>query len=455
MEKLDGKSASGDSGYTFPPKRRFRGRHLFIILLVLGIAFGSYRKLHRQKAEQHKQTAMIGTAATFPAATPPQTAVPAPKAEPPEKQEIRRITVRQGDTLWTILTYLDLPVIYEIEWNEACKSNPLAQIKEDDELIFVLSPENGLPVKVIYSRPDGSSLTLRKNPSGWECRSGETAAHDAVKTVHGVCSGNFYDCGATAGLPAHLVSNLADIFSYDVDVTADLKNGDAFTVLFQESSIQSSDGKQFLILGAEMNISGKIYQAFGFQLPDGSWDYFDAKGLSLKRAFLRSPINYRILQTAKGASDIRPVKKIQRSHLETDYTVPKGTGVCAIGDGVISVVGKNGKRGYSVEIRHRGGYRSQYGNLASLSRGVVRDSPVSQAEVIGSVGSAGSGKSYLHFRFFKDGNPVNIQTAEFARTKSIPKSTFSEFEKSRDFCTTALHGRIRDGQKREVLSGRD
>jgi murein DD-endopeptidase MepM/ murein hydrolase activator NlpD len=455
MKKLKGKRAFRGSGYVFPPGRRFRGRHLFIILLVFGVAFGSYRRLHLRKASQVKQTTTVVAADYRPAEPGPKTAAAAPKPDPPRKLEIRRFTIHSGDTLAAILRSSEIPGMYEIEWNEACKSAPLAQIKEDDELIFILSPDSGLPVKVIYSRPDGSSYTLRKNPAGWECRSGETGAKDGVKTVHSACSQNFQDCASAAGLPAPLISNLADIFSYDVDLTADLKGGDSFSVFYQESPIQSGDGKQFLILGAEMSISGKVFQAFGFQLPDGSWDYFDAKGLSLKRPFLRSPIGCRVLQFAKGAGNIRPVTKIQRPHLEVDYSAPKGTTVGAIGDGVVSAVGKNGKKGFSVEIRHRSGYRSLYGNLSSISRSVVRGAPVLQAEPIGSIGAAGSGKAYLHFRLFKDGKPVNIQTAEFARSKSIPKSNISEFEKSRDFCVSVLHGTTPDGQKHEMLSGRD
>jgi murein DD-endopeptidase MepM/ murein hydrolase activator NlpD len=455
MEKFMGKKALRGPGHIVPSKRRFRGRHLFIILLILGVAFGSYRKFYHSKMKGLKQTAAITAVVSRSDEAVNKTAAPEPKPEPQEKFEIRRLTVRAGDTLAGILGSAGIPGMVASEWNEACKSAPFAEIKEDDELIFIVSRENGLPVKVFYSPPDGPSYTLRKNSNGWECRSEENAVKEPVKMVHGIYSENFYDCCAAGGLPAPLIANLADIFSYDVDLTADLKDGDSFSVLFQESPIQSSDGKQFLILAAEMTVSGKVYQAFGFQLPDGSWDYFDAKGLSLKRAFLRSPINYRILQSSAGGKNVKPVTKIQRARLEIDYAAPKGTAVGAIGDGVVSAAGRNGKKSLSVEIRHRGGYKSLYGNLSSLSRGVVRGAPVSQAEAIGSIGSAWNGKTYLDFHLFKNGKPVNIQTADFARSKSMPKSNVAEFEKSRDFCISALHGKIPDGQKHETLSGRD
>jgi len=454
MKKLGVKTGSGGAFYSVSPKRRFRGRHLFIILLILGTGFGTYRKVYRPKANPPKQRPAIEAAVFEPIEAPPQAAATAHKHEASDKFEIRHLILHSGDTLAGIVEASGMPDSYSDDWRKAC-STPLDRINEDDELIFILSRADGLPVEVVYLQSDGPSYRLRKNSTGWECRSGETAAGRSGKTVRGGWSENFYDSCIAGGLPTPLISNLVDIFSYDVDFTSDLKEGDSFSVFFQESAIQSSEGKRFLILGAEMSVSGKVYQAFGFQLPDGSWDYFDAKGASLKRAFLSSPIYHRLLLSAKACRNIKSGLKIYRARLGIDYVSPRGTRVCAIGDGVVSAVRKDAKRGLSIEIRHRGGYTSWYGNLSSCSRGLRRGSQVSQAEVIGSIGSAGGEKSYLNFHFYKDGKPANFQSADFARSRSVPKTIVSEFEKSRDFYAAALHGGIPDGQEHEILSGRD
>jgi murein DD-endopeptidase MepM/ murein hydrolase activator NlpD len=455
MKKLTVRTASVGTLYTVSPRRRFRGRHLFIIFLILGTGFGIYRKVFGPKANRSQQIPAIQAAVSVAVESPPQVPAASTKAEPLEKFEIRHVIVKPGDTIGRILEASGISDVYSKDWQKACKSTPLVQIKEDDELIFVLSRADGLPVKVIYSQSDGPSYTLRKNATGWECMSEETAAGGSVKTARGTYSENFYDSCMAGGLPAALITSLADIFSYDIDFTADLKGEDSFCVLFQELPIKSGEGKQFLILGAEMRVSGKVYQAFGFQLPDGSWDYFDSKGTSLKRAFLRSPINYRPLLSSKANRNIKPVVKIFRPRLGIDYSVPPGTSVSAVGDGVVSAIRKNGKKGITIEIRHRGGYRSYYGNLSASNRGLTRGAPVFQAEVIGWVGSAGSGKAYLDFHLHKDSKPVNFRTAEFIRSKAIPKSNIPEFEKSRDFCAAAMQGRIPDGQEHEILSGGD
>jgi len=455
MKKLGVKNASGDTFYTVSLKRRFRGRHLFIILLILGTGFGTYRKIYRPKANPPQQRSVIEAVVSKPMEASLQAAASAHKPEVPGKFEIRHLVLHSGNTLAGIVEASGIPDSYSDDWRKACKAAPLDRINEGDELIFILNRADALPVEAVYLQSDGPSYRLRKNSTGWECRSGETAVGSSGKTVRGAWSENFYDSCIAGGLPAPLISNLADIFSYDIDFTSDLKDGDSFSAFFQESPIQSSEGKQFLLLGAEMSVSGKVYQAFGFQLPDGSWDYFDAKRASLKRAFLRSPIHHRMLLSAKAGRNIKPVLKIYRPRLEIDYVAPRGTEVCAIGDGVVSAVRKDAKRGLYIEIRHRGGYTSWYEKLSSCRRGLTRGSPVSQAEVIGSIGAAGGGKSYLNFHLYKDGKPANFRTADFTRSRSVPKTIVSEFEKSRDFCAAALHGGTPDGQNHEILSGRD
>ncbi len=397
---------------------------------------------------------VVARSASEPVNAPPQ-AVAEPKAESRDPFKIHRLILHSGDSLAGVLKDSGIPGDFADVWRNACKSGQLDRINENDELIFVLSRTDGLPVEVVFLQSHGTSYTLRKNSTGWECGSDDSAAAGAGKTVKGVWSENFYDSSIAAGLPAPLVSNLADIFSYDVDFASDLKEGDSFSVFYQEYPIRSSEGKQFLVLAAETSVSGKVCQAFGFQLPDGSWDYFDSKGASLKRTFLRSPINNRLLWYTKTSRGAGRVLKVFRPGLGIRYSVPKGTSVIAMGDGFVSAIRKDAAKNYSIEIRHRGGYSSVYANISACSRGLRRGSPVSQAEIIGSVGSAGGGKAYLDFRLYKDGKPVNFHVAEFAHSKSVPKAAVQEFEKTRDFCAAALHGAIQDRQKHEMLSGRD
>ena len=359
-----------------------------------------------------------------------------------------------GESLEQVLERTDIAAGYAGLWEKACKSSSLSHIREDDELIFFLDRAGNQPVRVIFSPSEGPPCTVRKVQDEWECQFAESASKGPVTTVRGRYSENFYDSCVAGGLPAALIANFADIFAYDVDFNSDLKDGDTFAVVFQEQDMGGEEGKQFLILAAEVVVSGKSFQAFGFQLPDGSWDYFDEKGASLKRAFLKSPLSYRRLNAPSTYKNVKPILKIYRPHLGIDYSAPRGTPVSAVGDGVVFAVNKN-RSGVSIEVRHRGGFRSYYGHLFAYSRGLKRGVLVSQGEVIGSIGSGGNGKQYLDFHFYKDSRPVHFQSMEFPRARIIPKGMRAEFEKSRDSRLALLEGKTSDGQRQDFLSGSD
>jgi murein DD-endopeptidase MepM/ murein hydrolase activator NlpD len=436
-------------------RRRFRGRHLFFFLIFAGLLFVVYQKIYLPRVHG-PVSSQIDVPEPLPVAEPVAEPPPPPasKAEVQDKYEIRHEVVLHGDSLEQVLQRSGISVEYAALWEKACKSTFGSSFKEDDELIFFLSRADNQPVKVIYTPSEGPPCMLRKASDGWECLSQESSAKGPVTSVWARYSENFYDSCIAGGLPASLIGSLADIFAYDVDFSSDLADGDKIAVSFQEQDVGGEDGKQFLILAAEMIVSGKSFQAFGFQLPDGSWDYFDEKGESLKKAFLKSPLSYRRMISPSTYKNVKPVLKIYRPRLGIDYAAPRGTPVSAVGDGVISVLNKN-KSAVSIEIRHRGGYRSYYGHLSAYSRGLKRGVLVAQGEVIGSVGSSGNGKQYLDFHFYKDSRPVHFQSMEFPRARTIPRGLRAEFEKSRDSRLAALQGKAPVDQKQEVLSGSD
>ncbi|MCE5334194.1 MAG: M23 family metallopeptidase [Desulfobacteraceae bacterium] len=457
MKKLTVKTLPGRPFHKIPKKRRFRGRHVFMLLLLAGIGFGAYRTYYPTGGLMPLIRSVVDRAvkAPEPVPEPLPASPPAPvKTEPKEKYDIRHRLVKSGETLAVIIESLGISNEYTALWQKACNSVPLDRLEEDDELIFFLNKADGQPSKVIFLESDGPSYGLRQTGSDWECTRQESAPRGPVKTVRGRYSECFYDSCIAAGLPAVLIASLADIFAYDIDMAGDFKDGDTFAVHFQEQSIEGAEGGQFLILAAEMRVSGKAVHAFGYQMPDGSWDYFDEKGASLKRMFLRSPISYRKLMAPSTYKNLKPILKIYRPRMGIDYAAPRGTPVGSVGDGVISSIKKSGKSAVVIEVRHRGGFRSFYGNLSGYSRGLARGSLVSQGEIIGSVG-AGSGKPHLDFRLQKDGKPVNFHTVDFSRSKIIPKNLAGEFEKTRDAYLNALQGKSPEGQKQDALPGRE
>jgi murein DD-endopeptidase MepM/ murein hydrolase activator NlpD len=454
IKKLVVKTIPGRPDHRISRPRRFRGRHIFIILVAAGLAFGVYQKWYRVRVGTAERSLVTAPAAQLePQIMAPPSAVPAAQQEGSEKFEIRHYSVLAGDSIGQILEKFDISKDYIGVWEEACKSAPFENMREGDELIFFLGRNDRQPLTVIYSPSGEAAHTLRKGSADWECRFPDPSPKGAARTVKGRYAENFYDSCIASGLPSTLIPSLADIFAYDVDFNSDFKDGDTFSVYFLEQEIEGTEGRQYMILAAEMTVSQKVFQAFGFQVPEGGWEYFDANGASLKRAFLKSPISYRRLLSASTYKNVKPVLKMYRPHPGIDYAAPRGTPVSAIGDGVVVSLNKRGKSAISIEVRHRGGFRSFYGNLSGYSRDLYRGGIVSQGEVIGSVGSGGHGRQYLDFHFHKGKKAVNFHSIDFARARTVPKTSRAEFEKTRDSYSAALQSNI--AQKQEIASGRE
>ncbi len=447
------KSLAGRTGHRISRNRRFRGRHLFILLVACLTVFFAYKKYHEQFSSRPERPPVAASEqpSAEPAALGPNIAQPKP--ENPDKFEIRHQVIRSGDTVETILDHAEIPRELAGEWEKACKPAPLQRVHEGDELIFFLElPERHLS-KVFYSGQNGAAYALRKTADGWECQSRGPSAKMPVKTVTCRYAENFYDSCIAGGLPASLVANLADIFAYDIDFSADLKDGDSFAVFFQEQEIEGKEGRQYLILAAEAVVSGKAFQAVGFLVPDEGWEYFDPKGNSLKRHFLKSPLSCRRMLSLSSYRNIKPVLKMYRPHLGIDYAAPKGTPVSSVADGVVTALYTKKRSAVQIEIRHRGGFKSVYGNLTGYSRSLKQGAIVSQGEVIGTAGSGATGKQFLDFHFYKNGKPANFQSIDFPRSISVPKAIRAEFEKTRDSYIAALQGPT--VQKIEMPSGRE
>lgn len=423
-----------------PRKRRFRGRHLLIGLLVAAAAFGVYRGLRRTTSCPAWWKTYL--ASFFSKHVESRTQDHAPVCGPGalDPFEIRQVPLHRGDTLESVVRRLHIAGLGPEDLRKPCLFSPLGGIMENDEILLVLNRADGQASNLVYLRPGGGSYTLDKKTSGWQC--GADDENGAGVTAHGVWSKSFYNSCVACGLPAPLISRVAQIFSSEVDVTSDFKSGDSLSVFYEQYPVASSRGKQFLVLGAEMNVSGKVYQAFGFDA-EGSWGYFDEKGGSVARPFSMVPFSLRALLNGSGGA----VLKIFRPRFDTMYIVPPGVQVCAVSDGLVSSVRRLSGGRFSVEIHHGGGYSSWYGNLSALSPGLRRGASVRRSMVIGSAGSNKSAKAYFDFQFYKNGRPVNFEAEQFAPRNSVPETMRAEYAKTVAVCLSALHHDTASGKK--------
>lgn len=219
---------------------------------------------------------------------------------------------------------------------------------------------------------------------------------------------------------------IADVYDWEVDFTRDLRPGDRVEVLIER--LQSPEGERRLgrILAARVDVAGRPSFAFGY----GN-TFFDERGRSLRRAFLRAPLRYRHISSRFGGR-YHPILKTWRSHQGTDYAAGYGTPVRATADGVVTMAGRNGGYGNVIELRHANGIRTRYGHLSKFAKGLRVGLRVSQEQTIGYVGSTGlSTGPHLHYEFLVNGRPTNPQRKDFGAGEPVAKAQKAAFDSVR------------------------
>jgi len=218
--------------------------------------------------------------------------------------------------------------------------------------------------------------------------------------------------GATdsAGIPDAIATQLADIFGGDIDFHRDLRKGDRFTLIYEMYYHHGQGIRSGKILTAEFINGGKTYRAIHYQpqVNEGRGSYYSPDGKSLRKAFLRSPLEFSRVTSGFTSARFHPILQQWRAHKGVDYGAPTGTKVRATGDGVVEFAGKQGGYGNVVILRHNGRYSTAYGHLSGFASGLRTGSRVSQGEIIGFVGATGWATGpHLHYEFRIGGEQVN------------------------------------------------
>jgi murein DD-endopeptidase MepM/ murein hydrolase activator NlpD len=255
-----------------------------------------------------------------------------------------------------------------------------------------------------------------------------------VKSMKGKIESSLWESMINECESAELILKFTEIFEWDIDFLTEPRKGDSFRLIFEEYHKDGKFIKYGDILAAEYHSSfGGTHQGVLYQDSTGHKDYYDSSGKSLKKAFLKSPLNYRRISSRFSYSRFHPIFKKYRPHLGVDYAAPVGTPVVASGDGVIIFVGWKKGFGNLVQIRHPNGFVTSYGHLSRFAKGIRGGVRVSQKDLIGYVGSTGySTGPHLDYRVQANGRYVNPLKMIVPSAKPVQKEYFADFEKQRD-----------------------
>jgi len=245
----------------------------------------------------------------------------------------------------------------------------------------------------------------------------------------GKIESSLYESMIQLGQSPELTMRFADIFAWQIDFLTEPRPDDTFKLIWEKTYKKGEEFSDGQILVAQYLGKEASYTAILFEDPEGQKDYYTIEGESLRKEFLRSPLNYRRISSYFSYRRFHPILKYYRPHLGIDYAAPRGTPVASIGDGVVTHVGWEGDYGRFVKIRHQNGYYSTYGHLSRYEKGIGRGVKVKQGQVIGRVGRSGLATGpHLDFRVIRNGNFVNFLKINIPPAESVRDKYRKEFE---------------------------
>ncbi len=356
-------------------------------------------------------------------ATAPATAV-AP-ADDPDSVEV---TVQRNDTLDQIFRSvgIDMAALAELRARPEVRK-ALDVLRPGD--IITLTHLDGALLSLNRQISNTLTLSISRNDAGYAVNYIENPLETEMVGRRAVIDSSLFVAGQRAGIAAPTIMTLAtEIFGWDVDFALDIREGDEFSVLYEQKYQDGhyvGDGK---VLAAEFVNQGRTHRAVWFESKDGEVKgYFSPEGKGMRKAFLRAPLDFTRISSPFNNRRKHPVLGVVRAHKGTDYAAPTGTRIWAAGDGRVAFAGRKGGYGNVVIIDHGKGIQTVYGHISRFGKGIRPGRHVGQGEVIAYVGMTGLATGpHLHYEYRVNGQQRNPATIPMPRTE-IPAAYVAEF----------------------------
>ncbi|MFW9081763.1 peptidoglycan DD-metalloendopeptidase family protein [Pseudomonas sp. P2757] len=353
---------------------------------------------------------------------------PVPVAEEKKAPNHREVMVAKGDTLSTLFEKVGLPsaAVHEILASDK-QAKQFSQLKRGQKLEFELNPQGQL-INLHSKLSDTESITLTKNDKGYVFN--RITAKPTVRTayVHGVINSSLSQSAARAGLSHSMTMDMASVFGYDVDFAQDIRQGDEFDVIYEQKVVNGKAVGTGPILSARFTNRGKTYTAVRYTNKQGNSSYYTADGNSMRKAFIRTPVDFARISSKFSMGRKHPILNKIRAHKGVDYAAPRGTPIKAAGDGKVLLAGRRGGYGNTVIIQHGNTYRTLYGHMQGFAKGVKTGGSVKQGQVIGYIGTTGlSTGPHLHYEFQVNGVHVDPLGQKLPMADPIAKAERARF----------------------------
>ena len=345
----------------------------------------------------------------------------------PDSLSVTEGKVKNGQFFSTLLGSLGMSAQEAYNLTQACGDVfDVKTLRVGQAYRAYYSPEGGDLQYLVYDRDRSSSIVFscRTPYDAWVYEKPVTIERRYADVT---ISSSLWNDMRAADVSPLLIVGLSDIYAWTVDFFA-LQKGDRFRVLYEEKVCDGEVIAVDTVRYAIFSHAGEDFPMVMYNQKDGGNVWWNEKGESMRKAFLKAPLNYSRISSGFSYSRKHPVTRKVQPHTGVDYAAPTGTPVMTIGDGVVTSVKYEGAGGNTVRIRHNSVYSTAYLHLSRYAKGLKAGQRVRQGEVIGYVGSTGrSTGPHLDFRVWKNGTPINPLKMESPPAEPIKEENLEAF----------------------------
>lgn len=350
-------------------------------------------------------------------------------AEVPPAPEFDKLTltIRSGDTLDKLfrahkLDLANLAVISRLDQ----AGDLLRKIKPGD--VFEITHDDGQLVNMYTALSLTSGLKIDRAETGFTAEIIDRPIERRKRLAYGVIESSLFESAAAAGMSDKLIMNIAGIFAWDVDFVLDIRTGDNYYVQYEEIWQDDEFVTDGEIIVAEFNNNGRKNQAIRFVDDSGHSDYFTPDGLSVRKAFIRAPVDFTRISSNFNPNRRHPILNTIRAHRGVDYAAPRGTPIKAAGDGKVIFRGIKSGYGNAVILQHGGNITTLYAHMSRYQKKVRIGTRVKQGQTIGYVGATGlATANHLHYEYRINGVHRNPRTVALPKADPIQSKYREQF----------------------------
>lgn len=357
----------------------------------------------------------------------PQTSQIPPAQAIASEQAWQIVKVGRGDNLSILFDRLGLSgqqVQDIMDLGDVTK--PLTRLMPGQQIKLRLADDQQLQ-ELVYEVQE-KSLRVFREQGKLQASSVSREVEKRVRYATGVITSSLFEAATQAGMKDTMTLQMANIFGWDIDFAQDLREGDSFTVVYEEHYMEGERLRDGAILSAEFTNQGKTYSALRFKDSDGIFSYYTPEGLSMRKAFLRTPVDFARISSGFSVARYHPILHRMRAHKGVDYAAPTGTPIRAASSGKVAFKGIKGGYGNTLVLQHAGKYSTLYGHLSGYARGISQGGPVQQGQIIGYVGRSGLATGpHLHYEFRIGGAHQNPLTVALPKAEPIPAKYKTQF----------------------------